>query len=205
MLTCRRMFAVLTVFVHPLPASVLPNCSLCNMIVHCCRYSAAVWRYAGALQQSDSNLLALWSKNLALWSNMLAPSSNILARCSSVCWSCVDLRDSMLSLCRVILGLKVIRDIGGKCWPLAINASPEHEDTRHSHQICAKCWHGAVQCKPWLVRCWSWAAICLPSVARCWLLCNSMLARCCHMPMLRAGFCTTLLRVLCSYTLGLSA
>ena len=52
MLTCRRMFAVLTVFVHPLPATVLHNCSLCNVIVHCCRkYACAVWRHAGAMQQ----------------------------------------------------------------------------------------------------------------------------------------------------------
>ena len=52
MLTCRRMFAVLTVFVHPLPATVLHNYSLCNVIVHCCRkYAGAVWRHAGAMQQ----------------------------------------------------------------------------------------------------------------------------------------------------------
>ena len=48
------------------------------------------------------------------------------------------------------------------------------------------------------VGCWSWAAICFLSVTRCWLFCNSMLAKCCRMPMLRAGFGTTLLRALCS-------
>ena len=41
---------------------------------------------------------------------------------------------SMLSLCRVILGLQIIKDVWSKCWPLIINVGPEHEDGGHLHQ-----------------------------------------------------------------------
>ena len=111
------MFAVLTVFVHRLPATVLHNYSLCNVIVHFCRkYAGTVWRYAGAMQQYAG---PAQQKKRALWSNMLA---------------LVGLGGSMLSLCRVILGVQTIRNVWSKCWPLIINAGPEHEDASHLHQ-----------------------------------------------------------------------
>ena len=71
----------------------------------CWRCMAICWRHA--------------AKKLALWSNMLALAG---------------LGGSMLSLCRVILGLQIIRDVWSKCWPLIINVGPEHEDASHLHQ-----------------------------------------------------------------------
>ena len=71
----------------------------------CWRHAAIYWPCA--------------AKKLALWSNMLALAA---------------LGGSMLSLCRVILGLQIIRDVWSKCWPLIINVGPEHEDASHLHQ-----------------------------------------------------------------------